>query len=254
MSPSVEGSLDDFTHVHHITISDRFSGPDGSANGGYMCGALAEAITFDPEITLRRPMPLSTPATLTSGHARALLTCAGEVVAEALARKLDAALPVAVSFEQAVAASASFLGFREHGYPNCFVCGPARRGNQGMRVFAGPLAEKSGLVAAPWVPASDLADENGSVLERFVWAALDCPGAFAVTGRRWRPLLLGRFAARITRRVVRGERYVLMGWPLTSEGRKHKAGTAIFDAAGDACAYAEALWIEPRPSADAISS
>jgi hypothetical protein len=38
----------------------------------------------------------------------------------------------------------------------------------------------------------------------------------------------------------------VVAWPIASSGRKHEAGTAIFDGEGELCGKAHALWIEPR--------
>ena len=80
----------------------------------------------------------------------------------------------------------------------------------------------------------------------FVWAALDCPGAFAVelVGRGTR--VLGRLAVRIDERPRAGEEHVVIGWPLGGEGRRQEAGTALLDADGRLLAVGRAVWIEPR--------
>ena len=36
------------------------------------------------------------------------------------------------------------------------------------------------MLAAPWVPHASLDDGTGRVATEFLWAALDCAGAFAV--------------------------------------------------------------------------
>jgi hypothetical protein len=43
-----------------------------------------------------------------------------------------------------------------------------------------------------------------------------------------------------------GEACTVVGWQLGTEGRKHQAGTALFDGRGELCGRARALWIEPR--------
>jgi hypothetical protein len=54
-----------------------------------------------------------------------------------------------------------------------------------------------------------------------------------------------------------GEAYVVTAWPIGSEGRKHRAGSAIHDAGGRRIAVAEALWItlrdEARPARSATA-
>jgi hypothetical protein len=59
-------------------------------------------------------------------------------------------------------------------------------------------------------------------------------------------VLLGEITAHVDRRVHIDERCILAGWRIASNGRKHEAGTALFDEDGELCGYARAVWIEPR--------
>jgi hypothetical protein len=54
-------------------------------------------------------------------------------VGEAKQSVVDLQAPKAPTWEQAVEASRSYLGFHTHSFPGCFVCGPARPG--GLRIF-----------------------------------------------------------------------------------------------------------------------
>ena len=113
-----------------------------------------------------------------------------------------------------------------------------------MRIFAGPIPER-GLVAAPWVPESSLDRGDGKVRPEFMSAALDCPGFYAVSLDD-RMMLLGEFTVHVNRLVHVGERCTVTGWRIASDGRKHTAGTAVFDEDGELCGSARALWIEPK--------
>jgi hypothetical protein len=62
-------------------------------------------------------------------------------------------------------------------------------------------------------------------------------------------MLLAEFTAHVDRLVHVGESCTLIGWQIGASGRKHEAGTAIFDGKGELCGKARALWIEPRSSA-----
>lgn len=216
-----------------LTIARRFRGPDDSGNGGYSCGVVAQAVgAGEIEVTLRAPPPLDTPLAV-AGDGR---VWSGELlVAEARPGSVDLEPPDPVNWEDAVAAQEPDLSSP---FPHCFVCGHARDAGDGLRVFAGPVGD--GFVAAPWVPAAD------TVGPEFVWAALDCPGAYAtgVPGRG--VVVLGRLVARVDRVPEAGERCVAVGWPLRSDGRKHGAGTALFTDGGELLGIARALWIEPR--------
>jgi hypothetical protein len=83
-----------------------------------------------------------------------------------------------------------------------------------------------------------------------LWAALDCPGYFAVTGDTPQNLLLGRMTARVHRAVQAGEPCVVVGWPLASDGRKHSCGTALFSESAGLCGESLATWITVRNPAD----
>jgi hypothetical protein len=129
-------------------------------------------------------------------------------------------------------------------FSRCFVCGRAREDAFG--VFAGPV-DGRGLVASPWTPPSWTADAAGHVLPEFVWAVLDCPTYFALYMEGELPLsVLARLTARIDGPVVAGEKQVVIGWPLESDGRKRYAGSAVLSAEGETLAVARALLIEPR--------
>jgi acyl-CoA thioesterase FadM len=99
------------------------------------------------------------------------------------------------------------------------------------------------VVAAPWLPADSLAGDDGKVAVEFLWAALDCPGYFAVSGGR-RTMVLGEMQAHVDRSVHLGEPCTVIGWRIGTEGRRHFAGTAVFDEDGELCARARATWVE----------
>ena len=100
------------------------------------------------------------------------------------------------------------------------------------------------MLACPWRPGADLA-ANGVVDTRFVWAALDCPSGFACIPPGT-TTVLASMTATLERAVQPGREYVVTAWPMASEGRKHRAGSAIHDAHGCRVALAEALWITVR--------
>ena len=211
-------------------IARRFRGPRDSGNGGYTCGVIADLVGNPAEVTLRAPPPLERPLRfdgrrLWAGH---------ELVAEASRAGVAIEPPEPVSFDDAVEAATPDLGSP---FPECFVCGHARE--DGLRIFAAPVPGRD-VVAAPWVPDESLVEPH------FVWAALDCPGAYAtgVPGRG--TVVLARLAADVRRVPHPGERCVVIGWSLGDDGRKHEAGTALLGEDGDMLGVGRALWIEPR--------
>jgi hypothetical protein len=218
-----------------LVIDRKFRGPAESANGGYTCGLLASFLHGPAEVTLRLPPPLERPLEVATDGSLELRD-GDDVVAEAAQVELDLEVPDPISFEEAAAAALP-EGDKESAFPECFVCGWARE--DGLRIYAGPVGGRE-LVAATWVAREEV------ISSEFVWAALDCPGAYAVHfGQRGNPVL-GRLTARVKHLPHPGERCVVMGWPLGDDGRKLYAGTALFGQDGRVLGSARATWIVPR--------
>jgi hypothetical protein len=218
-----------------LVIDPRFNGPAGSGNGGYTCGLVADFLDGTAEVTLRRPPPLGVPLSVHRDERRVVVRDGDAVVAEAVEATFEVTIPEPPTTEEAAAASARYPGFDEHAFPTCFVCGPDRQAGDGLRIFAGPLHD--GLVAAPWTPTE--------VDRRVVWAALDCPGAIAVGFPDRGETLLGRLSAIVDEVPEVGEPCVVVGWPVSEEGRKLYAGTALYGEGGRPLARAKATWIAP---------
>jgi hypothetical protein len=218
-----------------LLIDRKFRGPAESANGGYTCGLLASFMHGPAEVTLRRPPPLErTLEVETEGPLE--LRDGNELVAAAAPAELALDLPDPISFDEAAAAALP-QGDRDSVFPECFVCGWKR--DDGLRVYAGPVEGRE-LVAATWLPHEDV------ISSEFVWAALDCPGAYAVEfGQRGNPVL-GRLTAHVEHLPHPGERCVVMGWPVGEDGRKRYAGTALFGEDDRLLGSASATWIIPR--------
>jgi hypothetical protein len=198
------------------------------------------------EVTLRRPPPLERPLTVMRNPAGLVLLDGDTTIAEARPAALELEPPPCPGLAAAADAAGHYHGLEEHAFPSCFVCGPERAPGDGLRIFAGRVAGDS-LVASPWKPDAQLADQAGVVDPAFAWAALDCPGAWAWLADLERPLVLGRLAAVLDAPVRAGQLHVVGGWRLGREGRKHFSGTAIWRADGTVCARARATWIEVDP-------
>jgi len=221
-----------------VVIDRHFRGPTGSANGGYTCGVLASLLHGPAEVTLRRPPPLERPLEVDweDGRRRIELRDGDALVAEAEPAEVDIELPDPIPFDEAAGAALP-EGDKESTFPECFVCGWSR--NDGLGIYAGPVDGRD-LVAATWTP------QPAHVAPEFVWAALDCPGAYAVHGGERGMPVLGRLAARIDHLPRAGERCVVLAWPLGEDGRKLYAGTALFGEDGRVLGAARATWIVPR--------
>ena len=233
--------------IESIIIDQRFHGPPCSANGGYSCGMIGKHIDGPAAVRLRIPPPLDTPMKLYRKGRQLELIHDNELVATARPTELNIDIPVPPDFAGAQAASRRYRGFESHFYPGCFVCGPERQQGDGLRVFAGPLERNDGpegMVAAVWVPDESLLDSSGFVSTQYLWAALDCPGAYAFDEPETGAILLGELAVSIKGRVTAGEKCVLIGWQISHEGRKHYTGTALFGATGVCQAVGYATWFE----------
>lgn len=224
------------------TIARRFCGPPDSGNGGYSAGLLASALGGAVEVTLRRPPPLERELSLVVEADRAALLDGEQLVAEARRSTVDVAPPPAISFERAGELSQHYIGFTKHHFPGCFVCGPGRAVGDGLRIFPGHEQAEQPM-AAPWVPDASLADGSGRIPTALGWAALDCIDYFAAGAPDYPVALLGRMTAELVGEIFVGERYVLQGISLGREGRKLHAGTALYDATGNALGRARQTWI-----------
>jgi hypothetical protein len=244
----------DATRSDQITLGRRFSGPPGSANGGYTAGVLAAEFVRDREgvaaveVTLRRPPPLDTALQLRRTVETASLWHGEDMVAEAREGELTADPVDAVTLADACEAETSYVGLTDHPFPTCFTCGPDRDPGDALRLFPGRLSD--GRTACTWTPDKSLADtdEPPHVRPEFVWASLDCPGGWSadVEGR---PMVLGRITAVVYAPAEVGERHVVMGRLLGREGRKTFTATTLYDSDGRVVARAQQVWITVDPAA-----
>ena len=236
-----------------VFINPRFRGPPGSGNGGYSCAMIGRFIDGPAAVRLRIPPPLDTPMEVRVHEGLVELYHEGELVASGRSANVDLDIPRPPGFEEAQAASDRFRGFVNHYYPGCFVCGPEREHGDGLRIFAGPVEQGTGpegMVAASWIPDETLLGSSGLVAPEYVWAALDCPGAYAFAEPADGALLLGELAVSIVEPVSVGEKCVLTAWEISHQGRKHYTGTALFGESGSCCAVAYATWFEVPTQTD----
>src|ERR1051326_5711614 len=148
-----------------VAIEKRFCGPPKSANGGYACGLLAAYIEGNAEITLLAPPPLGEPLSIVAGEHGVELRQQEKTLARGRAVGIDLPeIPIASFCEAHAAIRRSPYDERRHPLPTCFVCGPHRTEGDGLRIIPSPLParpdDKSGTLAAPWVPTANLASED----------------------------------------------------------------------------------------------
>ena len=226
-----------------VRIDRRFRGPPDSGNGGYVAGLLARELgASNVEVTLRLPPPLDCDLSIENDGDTALLRGGGDVIATAVRREVTVGVPPPPPLSDAGRAQERYAGLRHHAYPGCFVCGPDRDTADGLCIFPGPLGDPHRQVAARWLPDASLLDPAGAVGPDFIWAALDCPGYWAVAAAAG-IAVLGRFGVVMHETQIDPQPLIVTGWPIRSEDRKHEAGTALHDGQGRLLAAARATWI-----------
>jgi hypothetical protein len=213
------------------------------ANGGWVAGTLAGHLPGGPvSVTLRAPAPLDRPLAL--GWDGTFLRLQDDDVLVATAERKGAVWspPSRIEASDARRAEAHFAGLHEHPFPGCFVCG-TERGDDALRLRPGPVAGRPNTAACTWTPAADLADEQGRVDPRTVWAALDCPTGWA----HFRPggvAVLGRLTGQVLQCPEVGEPCVVVARRAIRDGRKLWATSAVYRADGSLAGAAAATWID----------
>jgi hypothetical protein len=248
------GETTEEASMKSVVIEKRFCGPPKSGNGGYVCGLLAAHIDGDAEVTLLAPPPLGQRLDVVAGDHSVELRRGETTLAKGRSVRINLPEIPSVDFREAQdAVCRSPYDASRHPLPTCFVCGPARVDGDGLRIIPRPLRScpgcHIGTLAAPWVPYSNLASEDGAVASEFVWAALDCPTGFAGVGAQHlgitgaETILLGRMSARIESRPYPGDRCIIVAWPTGRDGRKLFANSALLSSDGRLLAAAQATWL-----------
>ena len=232
------------TSLPPLIVPHRFNGPPRSGNGGWTAGALAATLPAQGlgtavTVTLRQPPPLDVPMTVEPTAGGAILSHVGRPVAEAVYadNRPSAVAPVAARF--AADAEPRFAGHRNHPFPSCFVCGPARRPGDGLRIFPGPLPatarrdDDDARVASTWTPYESSVP--------ITWGALDCTGGWA-SDLEGRPSVLGQMTAEVRSLPRTSERYVLVGELRGIEGRRTWTASTLYGPNDEVVAIAEHLW------------
>lgn len=203
---------------------------------------IAKSVDYTAEVTLRVPPPLDKPMQIGAEDGMLTVKDGDQLIASCREGQIDFTAPLPPSKAEVAAAEKRFVWFHNHPFSTCFVCGPDRGVNDGLRIFAGATETKD-MVAALWTPDPTLDDGAGKVSVEFIWAALDCPGAFAViTGSK--PMLLGRMTAQINRSIKIGEKCTVIAWAKGHDGRKHFSGTAVYSESNELCAVGHAIWFD----------
>src|SRR5215467_10613301 len=109
--------------MQSITIDRRYRSPPASANGGYVCGLVANAMGGSGEITLRAPPPLGQPLEVVRDADGSVELRNGQtLLATGRSARLDAMEIPAVSFAEAedAARRSPYSDQSKHLLPGCF--------------------------------------------------------------------------------------------------------------------------------------
>jgi len=227
---------------HHLVVGAGFEGMPGIALGGYSAGLLARAIGANVEVVLRRPIKVGAELEVVSSEGGVLLRDDESIYAEGQASGVAVDVPLSVDTAAAEVAALQSPGFGGHFFPRCFSCGPSREPRDGLRIFPGRLGATN-VVAAPWTPHEALATEDGYMPLEILWAALDCPGIWALIISRspdsTERAVTGKMAVAQRGSVQAGQPHVVLAWPMGGEGRKLFAGAAILSAGGEVLCVAK---------------
>lgn len=217
-------------------------GPAGHSNGGFACGTFAQLVGGTATVRLVTGVPVDVPLDVHREGDSVTIAVAGQPVAVATpAERFVLQPPYLPSIAEAVAAREAhpFRTIR-HPLSDCVVCGPHRA--DGLHVTPGPLAARTDLLAAPFVPRAEH-EVDGAVRPEVVWGALDCTSYPAAVMRTGELGLLGTLTAHLTRPVRAGEELVVVGWTESRGTRSYRTATAMVAPDGSVVASARAVWV-----------
>ena len=252
--------------INSLIVEEKFRGPPVSGNGGYVGGLFSTVIdaagSGNIEVTLRSPIPLDQPLQVIYHTDTSANIVQGEtLIAEVREDDFEMQLPSPPDWSLVEAAAPDSFSFgenlndllvgRQGFHPICFCCGVEHE--DGLGVYAAPVASSvvgepsnanpNAMVAAIWPTKRAWADESGCIPIEYLWTAMDCPSQFAFLADDIRTGLLGRISARVHERPVAGETLMVVAWTIEVQGKKHFAGSAIFDRAGKCYSEAKTVWI-----------
>jgi hypothetical protein len=235
--------------VSTLTVAERFVGPPGTANGGYLGGRLAAVVGGDTvSVRLRRPTPLGRELRIRCDRPAVELLDGDEVLVTATPADLDLDVPTPPSPADAAAAQAALPPRTGHPFPECFGCGPARVSGDAVAAFVGPLPDRPDLWAGIFRPTDRLPSSEGVAAPETVWAALDCPSFQPATPGSDAAWLLGTLTVRQELPVLLDTDHVLLAWRIGREGRRAITASALIGPDEQVCARARAIWFEVRAS------
>lgn len=221
-----------------ITIEQRYQGPFGSANGGYVAGLLSDALRGAPSsVRIHRPVPVGSPVYVYRRGDTAFIRHNDQTVATA--ELVDVSIPRTefVSVADVLAAPEPTLDLGM--FADCFVCGQHTPDGLGVRAKALP----DGRFAAIWRPDESRHVTGPRVPAVYLRSALDCPGGFAALTANRTLALTGTLTSRVEFLPDAGSTLIVVGEATHAEGRKLGAVSTIYTDSAELVATASAVWI-----------
>jgi hypothetical protein len=252
--------------VDTVIIDQRYNGPPRSANGGWAGGLLASRLSPETastakqafpsvSVSLKLPPPLNESLQVRRNLDASLTLMHGALeLAHAQLEAFDLTPPQAPSLRAAEMASelgmSQGLSRTNWPYALCFACGVSR--DDGLCISPSPLGgnDEDRAVGALWTPSAWLARDDGKVRLEAVWAALDCPAGIAWSYQLPEGALMVtvRMSVSVRQLPLINQPHIVLGWPISRDGRKLHAGTALYDAKGALLASSKQLWLLPKSS------
>ena len=146
-----------------ILVPRQFRGPPFTANGGYICGVLSNAVGGRGVAMLRSGVPLDTTVTLQPGEDGAVVLVNAEGAVLGSARPADDSQipnppPATPTIEEARAFAAAGQFAQKSLHRGCFSC----------------CIEREAGAPSIWTPHANFADADGTSPDEITWGALDC--------------------------------------------------------------------------------
>ena len=104
--------------IGKLTIASRYVGPPKIANGGYVCGLMANFIDGPADVLIRMPTPVDYEMQVVApGDGNYYLMDGEKVVVQAKAASLDLEVPKPPKYEMAVEAAKTSIALKNSPYP-----------------------------------------------------------------------------------------------------------------------------------------
>lgn len=215
-----------------VTIHDRFRGPDGIANGGYLAGRFGGV--GPTRVILHHPARVNRPLqTIPTRDGLRLLDGATQIMSTE---------PCSIPYPIESIPSSMEIGslpdpdLETHPFPGCFVCGPANE--RGLRIV---FKRTDGGVAANFTIGAPGPDDPAAHVR--IAGALDCSSGWAAYSPG-EAGVLGTFEFAVLMDPDPDDQLTVVAEARQRTGRKRLARSSVFDSRGSIVGSASSTWID----------